>query len=102
MTKEEILNREYTTQCAGNTSLLMRLFPEKDKQVVLAAMDEYAKQQSVDFFKWYGTRMASLTKYICEIRPIAEDKKMEEIILKHEGATLDQLYSQFIEQQNKP
>lgn len=66
------------------------------------AMDEYAKQQSVDFFKWYGTRMASLIKYICEVRPIAEDKKMEEIILKHEGATLDQLYSQFIEQQNKP
>lgn len=91
-TKEEVFN-EHSFLAIGAIS------PSKD--FCLKAMDEYAKQQAVDFFKWYGLKMASFLEYLTKIKSITESKEIEEAIKNHEGATFEQLYNQFIESQNK-
>lgn len=66
-------------------------------------IDEYAaKQQAIAFFTWYGIRMASFLEYITKVKPIVKSEEIEEAMRNHEGATFEQLYEQFIEQQNKP
>jgi hypothetical protein len=66
MTKEEILAKHCYTAALGNI---------EEYSNALSAMDEYAKQQAIDFAKWIS------------------DNEME-----GDG---DKLYDQFIESQNK-
>lgn len=102
MTKEEILNREYTTQSAGNTALLMRLFPEHNKEVVLAAMDEYAKQTSIAYDEWKWANRWYILENGYWHQTLEHPSAMpEKTYNKHHRKTTQELYNQFIEQQNK-
>lgn len=42
--KEEILDREFTTQTEGITALITKSFPSEYREIVLSAMEEYASQ----------------------------------------------------------
>lgn len=77
MTKEEVLHRQcgYKFECEPK---------------LLSAMDEYAKQQAIDFAKWTAVNLwsvhgANWYPYQDEDNPISADE----------------LYNQFIESQNK-
>lgn len=64
-------------------------------------LDAFTKQQIIAFFTWYGVKMASFLEYLTKIKPISKSEEVEEAIRKHEGATFEELYNQFIESQNK-
>lgn len=63
------------------------------------AMDEYAKQQSIDFFKWYVDKMTFFLEYIKDIRPSVTSNEVEEKIKEFEGKDFDTLYNLFLQSQ---
>jgi len=77
-----------------------KVINKKDLSVCLDAMEEYAKQRSKEFFKWYGVKMMEFLEYFQEKKrnpipysiPDAYDKYIEEF----EGQSLDNLYELFL------
>jgi hypothetical protein len=67
------------------------------------AMDEYAKQQSIAFFKWYVLKSVTFVSYLESVKPIVTSNEIEEKLKQFEGKSFDELYSQFISDQlNQP
>lgn len=101
MTKEEIINKHTSSERRESDFNQSKGYDFKYLNLTSArlAMDEYAKQQSIDFFKWYGVKMASFLEYLTTVKPICRSEEIEEAMSRHEGATFEQLYAQFIEQQ---
>lgn len=62
---------------------------------------DYAKQQSIAFFQWYGVKMVGFIEYITKVKPIATSEEIEEKIMEFEGQSFENLYSLFLEAQNK-
>ena len=60
------------------------------------AMDEWAKLNAIEFFKWYGVKMASFMAYITKVRPIMKSEEIEERIQEFEGQTFEKLYELFL------
>lgn len=52
MTKEEILDRQFDNGCNGVTTTGHYRYGAFDCRIIHAAMDEYAKQQAIAFFKF--------------------------------------------------
>lgn len=93
---DKMLPLAYTPWHGGNDEATS----EECANELVSIAAEYAKQQSIAFFKWYGGKMASFIEYITKVKPIVRSEEIEERITEHEGATFDQLYAQFIEQQS--
>lgn len=87
MTKEEILHK---------------LQKENPHSIpTFKAMDVYARQQAIAFFKWNAAKVSEYMDYLRRVDQ-SEGVDETELALNHfEGATIDGRYSQFIEQQNK-
>ncbi len=68
---------------------------------LLKKQDEYARQVSIAFFKWYGVKMATFIEYITKVKPLVESQEIEEKIKEFEGKTFDELYDIFLAQYNK-
>ncbi len=66
--------------------------------VVYEIMDEYAREEAIAFFKWYGVKMMGFIEYIKDIRPVVTSNEIEEKIAEFEGQTFDNLYNLFIQQ----
>lgn len=90
MTKEEIVFEGNFTTHADEDGMGIEL---KD---VYEAMDEYAKQVSIEFFKWYGVKMMGFMHYLIDIRATVTSDEIEEKIREHEGKSIEELYNQFI------
>lgn len=86
MTKEQLLDEhaKYAWECDESEHVVAYSKAEK-------AMDEYAKQQAIAFDEWKADN-----KWV---QSLNNNYFMKEHPLQHK--TSDQLYSQFIEQQNK-
>lgn len=67
-----------------------------DVQNVFNAMDEYAKEIAIGFFKWYATRLLNFLHYIKDIRPLVESQELEEKIKEHEGQSIEQLFQSYL------
>lgn len=89
MTKEEVLDREYTIQKDGNTALMKIRFPGEYREVALSAMDEYAKQQAIALAKFINSRLELHGDNYTYVLGDGEVYSPEEI------------YNHFIEHQNK-
>lgn len=85
MTKEEILD-PFRKMSDSSTSWVY----EED---AIKAMDEYAKQQAIAFMNW--TLSSDCDTYSCT------DENQWTNIFTSENITTEQLYNQFIDQQNK-
>lgn len=91
MTKQE--------QILDKRRLRFGMHQDNIQSEVIEAMDEWAKQQSIAFFKWYADKMVAFIEYITKIRPMVVSEEIEERIREHEGATFEQLYDRFIASQ---
>lgn len=91
MTKEEILEPLYKLYDLS----------ERSKARFNGAVNKIAKQQAIEFFKWYCNRMNGFVEYFTRIKPIVTSNEIEERIKEHEGSTFEELYSQFVENQSK-
>lgn len=67
-------------------------------QAIYNAMAEYAKELSVEFFKWYGVRMVSFMDYFRKMKnnEIPPDDQFEKIMQEYEGKSIDELYIQYL------
>lgn len=76
-----------------------------DKEVTIGEIKEaicqYAKQQSIAFFQWYGVKMVGFIEYITKVKPMVTSEEIEEKMKEFEGQTFENLYSLFLEHQNK-
>lgn len=93
MTPEEILNKHDSSQ---------KYIEQTCRPELFAAMDEYAKQQAIAFDEWrIENRWFSFEQghyyHTFEHPTSMSDKEYNKNYVK----TREQLYSQFIEQQNK-
>ena len=71
------------------------------EQEVMECMSEYAKQEAIDFFKWYGVKMATFIEYITKIKPIVESNEIEEKIIEFEGKSIQELYELYLKPKNQ-
>jgi len=69
----------------------MALSIKEETDAIYKAMDEYAKQQAIDYCSWY-CRLG----YLPKVRSLEDYKPGESYMKSHE-----ELYNLFIEQQNK-
>jgi hypothetical protein len=58
-------------------------------------MEIYAKQESIEFFKWYAMKMHGFIIYIKDIRPQVTSQEIEEKLSEFEGKPFDKLYELF-------
>jgi hypothetical protein len=96
-TKEEILKRHYAEYMEGKP---IGFVPQLD-EIYESAADEYAEQQSIEFFKWYASKMHGFFIYIQDIRPQVTSHEIEEKIAEFEGKPFATLYQLFLNDQNK-
>lgn len=89
-TKEEIFNRVMDGHAVSMLSV----------SDVFKMMDEYAKQQSIAFLKWYNLKIVGFIEYLTKVKPIVKSEEIEERLLEFEGQTFDNLYAQFAEHQS--
>lgn len=87
MTKESLLDEyaKYAWECDESEHVIPYRKSEK-------AMGEYAKQQAIAFCEWYCS-----LRYLPKVKNIEDHKPGEKSYMK----SYDQLYNEFIEQQNK-
>lgn len=84
--KEDIL-KEYAVETIDEYNSLY--------ERVKKAMDQYARQQAIEFFKWYGVKMAVFVEYIKDVRPLVTSNEIEEKIKEFEGKSFEELYNLF-------
>jgi hypothetical protein len=60
------------------------------------AMDKWAEQQSIEFFKWYALKSVSLITYLLEIKPLVRSEELESKIEEFEGKPIADLYALFL------
>jgi len=97
MTKEQIREKHLNLQ---GLSVNKSSIGDRIQKATFDAMEEYAKQRSKEFFKWYGVKMMEFLEYFQEKKrnpipysiPDAYDKYIEEF----EGQSLDNLYELFL------
>ena len=91
LSKEEILDKFDMEYHMGGYS-------EDD---IMSAMDEYSKQEAVNFFIWYGVKMMGLLHYVLDIRATITSQELEEKIIEHEGKSVAELYDLFLESKTR-
>lgn len=82
MTKEEILNKHDSSR---------KYIEQTCRPELFSAMDEYAKQQAIAYSEWYNS-----IGYLPKVKNKEDHKPGENYMKSHE-----ELYEDFIEQQNK-
>lgn len=82
MTKEAILNKHDTSR---------KYIEQTCRPELFAAMDEYAKQQAIDYCSWYNS-----IGFLPKVRDADSYKPGESYMKDHE-----ELYKEFIKQQDK-
>ena len=92
MTKEEIIWKN-----CGVTGKIVETHISK----VEKAMDEFAKQQAIAFFKWNASKVSEYMDYLRRTDQAQGVTEIELELNHFEGTTIDGRYAQFIEQQNK-
>lgn len=60
-------------------------------------INEARKESAIEFFKWYGMKIVSLTTYLLEIKPLVRSEELEQKIAEFEGQSLDKLYELFLQ-----
>ncbi len=60
------------------------------------AMEVYAKQESIEFFKWYVLKMIAFIVYLKDIKPIVTSQEVEEKLLEFEGQSIERLYELYL------
>lgn len=69
--------------------------------VSLDAMKTYAKQQSIEFFKWNALKIDGYIKYVEQIKPLVTSLEIEEALNIFEGSTIEERYDLFIQSNAK-
>lgn len=98
MTKEECLNKHDTSR---------KYIEQTCRPELFAAMDEYAKQQAIAFFKWNAKNISIYLDYLRRVDEAEGEEEMELELNHFENNSIEGRYTlfvenQFIEQQNKP
>lgn len=89
--KEEILeNYEYDVHYYGG-----------GRKHVLEAMEIFAKQESIEFFKWNAAKAAEYINYITRVSKSEGNSEYEKELDIFENSTIEQRYNLFTEQRNK-
>jgi len=65
-------------------------------------LDEYAKQEAIGFFAWYGVKIMGFLQYIKDIRPIVTSNEIEEKIAEHELKSISELYDLYLRHKQQP
>lgn len=87
MTKsKETIYQESMMKEIGSTSKMT------SDEIVYRAMDIWGKQEAIEFFIWYGSKMAGFIQYINDIRPRVRSEEIEEKIVEFEGQSIEKLY----------
>jgi hypothetical protein len=97
MTKEEILDNQVDRGCSGVTRTAQDRYGRFDKRIILSSMDEYAKQQAIEFDVW--KRNNCYTIDACGDAYIKLAVEGDSAITYPVPANA--VYRQFIESQNK-
>lgn len=92
MTKEEMLEKRIITFPSDDNQMT----DEGIKRNVYAAMDEYAKQEAIEFFKWNAFKVDWYIKYIEKIRPLVTSNEIEEALNTFEGSTFEERYELYL------
>jgi hypothetical protein len=83
----------------ANDCVGIGLLPTGKRNYELAK--SFAKQQSIEFFKWYGVKMVGFIEYIKDIRPTVTSDEIEEKIKEFEGQSIENQYNLFLQQTQK-
>ena len=59
-------------------------------------MDEYAEQECIGFFIWYGVKITALIEYMTDIRPRVRSEEIEAKIEEFEGKPIKTLYQLYL------
>lgn len=54
-----------------------------------------AKQEAIEFFKWYGIKWAGFIHYLTQIKQQVTSNEIEEKLHEFEGQTIENLYAQY-------
>ena len=92
MTPEELLiHKDATFQNEMGAPLATVIFA-----AAVEAIKEYAKQESIDFFKWYGLKISGFIEYITKVKPLVVSQEIENAMAKFEGKTFEQLFELYL------
>lgn len=95
MDKQEIVKRLKDGWVGGMTH-------GDQERIVYPAMDEYAEQQSIAFFKWNAEKVAVYAHYLENIKKLVTSNEIEENLVKFEGMSIEERYQLFIKQNPTP
>jgi hypothetical protein len=103
MTKEETLAKELGCQDYDLPGEIFCYHTKergvKDFISILKVMDMWAKQESIEFFKWNALKVDGYIKYIDQIKPLVTSNEIEMALSIFEGSTLEERYELY--QQSK-
>ena len=69
----------------------------RDAPSLKMGMDQYAEQEAIGFFIWYGIKFHSLMEYITKIKPMVESYELEQKVLEFEGKSIKELYQLYLQ-----
>ena len=90
LSKEEIVKRHTDGWVGGMT-------PGDEERIVYPSMDEYAKQEAIEFFKWNAASVKGYVDYIMRARESESDEQLQSNLDKFETATLEERYNLYVQ-----
>jgi len=64
---------------------------------VYKAMDIYAKEVAIEFFKFYIWKATGFLEYLRNVKPMVTSNEIEENLKAFEGKSLNELYELFLQ-----
>ena len=64
--------------------------------------EDFAKQEAIGFFKWYGVKMVGFIEYIKDIRPTVTSDEIEEKMKEFEGQSFENLHALYLNSKEQP
>lgn len=102
MSKEECLKlagvEEFGSMSANPNDQTMHLNYKSSDINLYSAMDCFAEQQSIAFFKWNTSKTSTYIEYLTKISKLVRSQEIETALNEFEGMTIEERYQLFIKQ----
>jgi hypothetical protein len=93
-TKQEIIKAHYEAKYTS-PKYMNSVNRVSNFEYISPAMDEYAKEIAVEFFKWNTSKIVGYIQYIQQIRDLVRSEEIERNLNEFEGATLEERFELF-------
>jgi len=60
-------------------------------------LDEYAKQEAIEFLKWYALKLIAFAEYVKNVKPIVTSDEIEEKLSEFEGKEIKDVHELYLQ-----